>query len=428
MTAGEIIGQPKKDGVVAPEVHTPLDIGIAVRANDADAVPNILKELNSVGGTTSTLSEDDRATLLANARALVRALETPRETMIRHNWAQPGCHTAITCCYNAGVFSYLDDQPKKVNEIAKKIGINGQVLARLMKHVASMGYIRETSADEYAATNFSKALTIPIIGDGYPCLAGGAHTSCSKFSEYMQKTNYTIPSDPQAGPYQFAFDTKMNMFEYMHAHPPLGQQFDHHMGGYRQGRPSWMDATFYPVEEQLVKGIEESRDSVLLVDVGGGKGHDLEEFRSKYPTAHGRLILQDLPFVIDTIEQLDGKIERMSHDFHSEQPVKAARAYYMHSVLHDWTDDVCKDILRHIAAAMKRGYSRLLINENIIPDVGADWQATALDMMMMTLFSSKERTMSEWQQLLEAPELGLKIKRVWSVKHSQESLIECELA
>lgn len=99
----------------------------------------------------------------------------------------------------------------------------------------------------------------------------------------------------------------------------------------------------------------------------------------------------------------------------------------MHSVLHDWPDDVCKSILKQIADAMERGYSKLLINENVIPDIGADWQSTALDMMMLTLFSSKERTLSEWRQLLESPESGLKIVRIWGTKHSQESLIECEL-
>jgi hypothetical protein len=99
----------------------------------------------------------------------------------------------------------------------------------------------------------------------------------------------------------------------------------------------------------------------------------------------------------------------------------------MHSVLHDWEDDVGINILKQIAGAMKRGYSKLLINENIIPDTEADWQATALDMMMMTLFASKERTLSDWRQLLESSGVGLKITRIWSVKHSQESLIECEL-
>ena len=72
--------------------------------------------------------------------------------------------------------------------------------------------------------------------------------------------------------------------------------------------------------------------------------------RNKYPQVPGRLVLQDRPSVIEGIEQLDPIIERMEYDFYLEQPLKAARAYYMHSVLHDWPDDVC----RSGSAARKR--------------------------------------------------------------------------
>ena len=99
----------------------------------------------------------------------------------------------------------------------------------------------------------------------------------------------------------------------------------------------------------------------------------------------------------------------------------------MHSVLHDWPNEMCMSILRRIVNAMKRGYSKLLINEIVLPDRNADSEITGLDMMLMALFTSKERKLQEWKQLLEAPTLGLRIVSVWSVKHSQESLIECQL-
>lgn len=65
-----------------------VDISTAVRACDRDAVPGILKELSSFGNTPSVEHDDTRLRMLASAKALVRALETPRETMIKHNWAQ----------------------------------------------------------------------------------------------------------------------------------------------------------------------------------------------------------------------------------------------------------------------------------------------------------------------------------------------------
>lgn len=40
-----------------------------------------------------------------------------------------------------------------------------------------------------------------------------------------------------------------------------------------------MDPDFYPVNTQLLKGMDLSTDAALLVVIGGGYGHDLAEFR-----------------------------------------------------------------------------------------------------------------------------------------------------
>ncbi|KAK1673888.1 S-adenosyl-L-methionine-dependent methyltransferase [Colletotrichum godetiae] len=166
-------------------------------------------------------------------------------------------------------------------------------------------------------------------------------------------------------------------------------------------------------------------DAPFLGDIGGSIGHDLAEFHFYYPKAPGKLILQDRPVVIEEIQELIPAIQPMGHDFLTEQPVKGARAYYMHSCLHDWPDDVCETILKQIKAAMKPGYSKLLINENVIPSTGAWWETSALDMVMLTLFCSKERTEGDWYHLLEKM-AGLKIVKIWSVGKGVESLIEVE--
>jgi hypothetical protein len=83
-------------------------------------------------------------------------------------------------------------------------------------------------------------------------------------------------------------------------------------------------------------------------------------------------------------------------------------------------------ILKRIAAAMTPGYSKLLINENVVPDLGADWQITGLDLMLMTLVSARERRENEWRQLLELA--GFRIVSIWSHVNGLESLIECQLA
>ena len=54
---------------------------------------------------------------------------------------------------------------------------------------------------------------------------------------------------------------------------------------------------------------------------------------------------------------------------------------------------------------MKEGYSQLLINEWVIPDVGAPLYPCLQDINMMTLFSAMERSESQWTRLLESARL-----------------------
>jgi hypothetical protein len=90
----------------------------------------------------------------------------------------------------------------------------------------------------------------------------------------------------------------------------------------------------------------------------------------------------------------------------------------MHSILHDWPDEKCSQILQVQKVAMKPGYSRLLIHENVISDINADWQATSLDIIMLAMVSSKERRESEWRELIEAA--GLQVLKIWRSKQGRK--------
>lgn len=143
---------------------------------------------------------------------------------------------------------------------------------------------------------------------------------------WLKENQYRSPTEGTNAPFGMGFNTDLHFFEWVNAnpkYPKLAGQFNNFMSAYHQGRPSWMDDGFYPVSEQLIKGAKQGDNEVLLVDVGGGKGHDLQEFRSKCPdSSSGRLILQDQPTVLDDVEELDSSIERMAHDFFTEQPIK----------------------------------------------------------------------------------------------------------
>ena len=104
------------------------------------------------------------------------------------------------------------------------------------------------------------------------------------------------------------------------------------MSGYRQGKPSWMDKGFYPVSERLAGSPKLDKEAMLLVDVGGGLGHDLAEFKKKCsdvdPKVCGRLILEDKAEVIAQIQPETALgLELSAHDFFTEQPAKGKPFY-----------------------------------------------------------------------------------------------------
>ena len=74
---------------------------------------------------------------------------------------------------------------------------------------------------------------------------------------------------------------------------------------------------------------------------------------------------------------------------------------------------------------MEKGYSKLLINENIVPDKGADWKITSLDWFMLALAASAERTETEWRELLRSA--GFRVVGIWTMDSSVESVIEAVL-
>ena len=99
-----------------------------------------------------------------------------------------------------------------------------------------------------------------------------------------------------------------------------------------------MDEDFYPVQTSLIRGARIDADAVLLVDVGGSLGHDLVEFRRKHPRAPGRLVLQDLPAVVEQVKEIEDGIESMAHDFFTDQPIKGTSIF--NSVCHDDTSSI----------------------------------------------------------------------------------------
>ena len=83
----------------------------------------------------------------------------------------------------------------------------------------------------------------------------------------------------------------------------------------------------------------------------------------------------------------------------------------MRNIMHNYPDEKAAQILQQIKSAMSE-HSSILIDDMIIPNQGANWQAAQLDLTMMSVFAAIERTEKQWSSLLDMA--GLKIKHIWT--------------
>lgn len=80
------------------------------------------------------------------------------------------------------------------------------------------------------------------------------------------------------------------------------------------------------------------------------------------------------------------------------------------------------EILARLKEATEPGYSRILINDCVVADENAAWQHASLDLYMMALTSSYERTESEWRELIA--KTGLEVSGIYNKGLGNEGIIE----
>lgn len=97
----------------------------------------------------------------------------------------------------------------------------------------------------------------------------------------------------------------------------------------------------------------------------------------------------------------------------------------MHQIMHDYSDETCRQILQQIKPAMG-SQSKILINELVLPDQGAHWLTTSLDMCIMTSLAARERTEREFRGLFAS--VGLKMEGIWRHPQGYDSVMEVVLA
>ncbi|RDH29264.1 S-adenosyl-L-methionine-dependent methyltransferase [Aspergillus welwitschiae] len=379
----------------------------------ADVTATVKAALSKLS-PTDDIPDSARFELLDVLDQLRAAIEPPIQTVLNICWAHHPL-VAIRTAIGMGVFDAFvasGGAELSLEQLNEKTKGDKDLLARIMRLLVANRLFTETGVDKYQPQPLALAFATgappsEVIKNFHVNFRASAFTH-----DFLEARGYRSPDDAYDTPFQLAYGTKLHHFEWLAQDPAEQHAFNTVMETSNRAveGAQWYD--FYPWQERLslATGDKAQESRVLLVDIGGGKGHDLQAFKQKKSPA-GRLVLQDLPEVIRDIKgPLAEGVEAVSYSMFDVQPVRGAKAYYMRTVLHDWPDKQALQALHRVREAMADD-SVLLINENTIPETGAPKFNASVDLIMMNMFSSLERTDKQWLSLLERA--GFKVVKVW---------------
>ncbi|KAL8929576.1 MAG: hypothetical protein Q9208_001245 [Pyrenodesmia sp. 3 TL-2023] len=340
------------------------------------------------------LPGDSRRALLKEVKELQYELESPKETCNRYR-------------NSIKLFDVLikhGKSPISTDDLAKETKTDTKLLGRLLRFAASIGLIKQSSEDTWTASRLTHSMVAPSSEADLEEAFTAALPLWVDLPRFLAQTSYQNPTDSHNTVHQLTWNTPLDLFDWMKEHPEHYAVLNKFMAAHRMAKTG---VQVFPFEDKVPSLFKtESPDSLLFVDVGGGRGQMCRAFRAKYPDLPGRVIYQDLPLTIADAPSGAGT-EAMAHDFFNPQPIRGAKIYYLRHVLHDWPDAKAEAILKRLVEAMDNE-SVILIDEKVLPDVGASALAAGLDLAMMCHFAASERSERAWKDLLG--KVGLKVQ------------------
>jgi len=290
-----------------------------------------------------------------------------------------GGHRSTALIYVAAKLRLADllaRRPASSHELAEQLQVSADALHRILRGLVVVGLLREANGT-FALTAIGECLRTVVPGSlyEYAILTG---------EEYAPAWAALLCSvQRRRVPFEKIFG--MNVWEHRERNPDLGRLFQQSLG--EQTRS---------LAHALLR-IYDFSTVGTIVDIAGGTGELLRRILEQNPQAQG--ILFELPQVLENVaNDSPNRFRAEAGDLFQRIPARAD-IYLLKSVLHDWDDAHCCQILQCCREAMKQT-SRLLVIERQNPQHAADGAATVMmDLHMMAVQGGRERTQAEFDAL-----------------------------
>ncbi|KAG6844085.1 hypothetical protein H0H87_009911 [Tephrocybe sp. NHM501043] len=339
-----------------------------------------------------------------------------------------------------------------VDEIAKKTGIDGRKLSRLLRLLANRHVFREVGPEVFANNRISGTLDTgksieKILEDpeakhdgtnGFPAFMELMIADNQKSSSYLMenikdpKTSHS--SEPRHSCLQRALGFNTSFWDF-HSRPENAyrlRRFDIAMKG----------ATVLDLPDLLLELFDWKAlpDDALVVDIGGGIGSSAQTILKAAPRL--KFVVQDMPKVVedglrhwnkhDSSKLQSGQVTFQARDFFGPQLIANASIFLLKNILHDWSDANCIKILRNLRAAATPA-TTLVIFDCVMTTSGVDTVVDTisntqglnppavlytgfttvndmpwlLDATMLTMHNTQEHTLLQFDKMFKSAGWGI---------------------
>ena len=274
-----------------------------------------------------------------------------------------------------GIADLLADGPRASDDLAAATGTDPRTLYRLLRALAAFGVFHEDAGGTFALTDLGQPLRsdVPESLAGWAAYVGGRD---------HREAWGALAEGVRTGENAFRLAHGVDVWEYRAQHPEESAIFDRAMA-----------ASSNAVLRSLLAAYDFGRFETI-VDVGGGNGALLAGLLEAHPGLEG--VLFDQPHVVEGVD-LGERGTVVGGNFFETVP-EGGDAYLLKWIIHDWEDEEAVAILKNV----RRAGGVLLVVERILGPPNETPEAKLSDLNMFVGPGGQERTLDEFEALLDA--------------------------
>lgn len=295
------------------------------------------------------------------------------------------------------IATVLGDATMKAAEIAQRVGADTDATARLLRLLAAIGVFEETAPQTFRNNNLSACLRADHRQSVQAMVL--MHNSPEMSRPWFEHLEQGV----REGKPPFVLAHGEELFDYMDKHASFDALFSRAMDSVEA-----LAGTAYATDFDWGR-------YARIIDVGGSRGSKALTILRRHPQLAALVV--DRPQVIGEAQahwaaHPAPDCERLSFAAGDARHVlptarDAGDIYLLSAILHGFDDDTCRTILGNLGRAIGTSGARAALLEMVLPERGADVAAASFDMQMFMGTRGHERTLAQWQALIEPAGLAL---------------------